>query len=232
MNGHSLLGVKLSEAQSYLVKSSDQVHMVVCDGFNVAADSSSASLTPLTSMSPSSSLPFPTANSSSSSSSTPVPPPVTLPKPVFNVQNATNGHTGSGADRTDFSGLNGNRFSRSSIPSTPTTTMNAQCNYDNLRDIEGATEDYTTVAQLNAANGNGVKPPPPPPTSSLPITDKNLMNNIMNKTSGSGFDPKSQSMFTANNNQNNQGSVRIYCLFFSYVFRNYGCSYRILRKLE
>ena len=34
MNGHSLLGVKLSEAQAYLVKSCDSVHMVVCDGFN------------------------------------------------------------------------------------------------------------------------------------------------------------------------------------------------------
>lgn len=34
VNGHSLLGVKLSEAQAYLVKSCDNVHMVVCDGFN------------------------------------------------------------------------------------------------------------------------------------------------------------------------------------------------------
>ncbi|RNA11372.1 scribble -like protein, partial [Brachionus plicatilis] len=34
VNGHSLLGVKLCEAQSYLVKSSEQIYMVVCDGFN------------------------------------------------------------------------------------------------------------------------------------------------------------------------------------------------------
>jgi hypothetical protein len=34
VNGHSLLGVKLSEAQSYLIKSSDYVHMIICDGFN------------------------------------------------------------------------------------------------------------------------------------------------------------------------------------------------------
>lgn len=204
MNGQSLLGVKLSEAQSYLVKSSDQVHMVVCDGFNVPAGT--LSLTPQTSISPSNSLPFPTTNSSSS---TPVVPPVTLPKPVLSHQHSSGTTNGHGGDRTDL--VNGSRFSsRTSVPSTPTTTLtSAQCNYDNLRDIEGVTDDYTTVAQLNSSNGNGCKPPPLP-SSSLPITDKSLMNNILNKTTAAAnsIDPKSQSMFTANNNQNNQAAVR------------------------
>lgn len=38
--------------------------------------------------------------------------------------------------------------------------------------------------------------------NSLPITDKNLMSNIMNKTNISINDPKSQSMFAHNNNLN------------------------------
>lgn len=35
VNGQSLLGVKLSEAQSYLIRPTYKVHMVICDGFNI-----------------------------------------------------------------------------------------------------------------------------------------------------------------------------------------------------
>lgn len=145
--------------------------MVVCDGFNVPATATttttnSAPLPPTTA----SNMPFPTSTSTTSI------PPVPLPKPQLNSLN-------NGGDRVDFSAANG-------VKRLPP----AQCNYDNLRDIEGSTDDYTTVEKITAATAsNGVRP-------SMPITDKSLMNNIMNK---SAADPKSQSMFASNTNQAN-----------------------------
>lgn len=201
------MGVKLSEAQSYLVKSSDYVHMVVCDGFNVTQNS----------------IPFPRLNATASSS---IPnydlneTPQFMPKSVVQP---LNGHLPG--DRIDYGGqqMNGQR-TKAPIP----TPQSAQCNYDNLRDID--TDDYlhstnlsnnitnnnntttTTNNNGNTNNGsnniNGTKASTPQQhSSSLPITDKSLMNNIMSK---SGGDPKSQSMFANTNNTPNVASVRIF----------------------
>jgi hypothetical protein len=102
------------------------------------------------------------------------------------------------------------------LPLTNTTTTS---NYDNLRNIDSDDSRLTSPDVINnyLFNGNSTPkmpnsqsftkpittPTPPPPTSltkpSLPITDKNIMNNIMNKCN---IDPKSQSMMTTETTNN------------------------------
>lgn len=150
VNGHSLLGVKLCEAQSYLVKSSDQVYMVVCDGFN--------HITPQNLLTP-----------------------IAQPFPV--------------STPTLAAGQNG--FAET--PKLSDTLLNGKsnghaCNYDNLRDIDN--EDLKTpeiptrlITPIMKSNNNSTQ-------QQNQLSDKSLMNNIMNKSHN---DSKSQSMFVNSN---------------------------------
>ncbi len=241
VNGHSLLGVKLSEAQSYLVKASDTVHMVICDGFEA----------PVTDSSNSSAI-----ESGINNKAAPFPRPpqngVVPPQP---------------AARTFYSSssLNGNK-TKPEVPEKPsklnlinTSATQSQSNYDNLRSIDdlsdqsqvaspvvgkdsvdasnkvatngkplpvhprtilptnASSEDQSSTEHSKAncisngtsngvnhstTNGNGVNKAAV--NTSLPITDKSLMNNIMNRVNMSlNNDPKSQSMFTTTTTNGN-----------------------------
>lgn len=216
VNGHSLLGVKLSEAQSYLVKSSEYVHMVVCDGFNVpppGVDPIPINDEPLPNTNNKNSLPFPR-----------VPPPqpparTILPEPTnghnktqnnscVNGNNQVNGHR----DSVDFA-KNNNTGAPLQTPNKLQIVSNSNCNYDNLRNIDSDDSRLTSPEPnqnylLNGtSNSNKIKSTPvnttptvnsvhQQVTSSLPLTDKNIMSNIMNKSNN--IDIKSQSMMTAN----------------------------------
>lgn len=99
---------------------------------------------------------------------------------------------------------------------------NSACNYDNLRDIETSSQCDSTgnnLSSLSSATSNDLflkskygatsngqiinnNNNQQAASTSLPITDKSLMNNIMNKSTAQN-DPKSQSMFTNNNNTTN-----------------------------
>lgn len=208
VNGHSLLGVKLSEAQSFLIKTSEIVHMVICDGFN--AESSPSVTTNSTPMAP-----FPRLNKSANG-------------------NGNNGSAGYDLTETPVL-LNGNLSKLNGAHNETLITPNpkrivshnnngnnvsSSCNYDNLHDMEPAGDETDnsqpmTRSQFYAnekakffANGNGngkvnnnttIPSTPINPIAqnqSVPITDKSLMNNILNKASLN--DSKSQSMFTPN----------------------------------
>jgi hypothetical protein len=100
----------------------------------------------------------------------------------------------------------------------PLPVSNASCNYDNLRSIDDTTGDEMSGAELTTVSSSAVmraqffrtqqqqngKTNSPTSNGSTPIqqqplNDKNLMNNILSKTS---LDHKSQSMFTPNNGSN------------------------------
>lgn len=222
MNGHSLLGVKLSEAQSYLVKSSDTVHMVICDGFNVAPPG--VEPIPLNIEEPNtinapSQLPFPR-----------VPPPAPPSRtmiPSTTERQSTNGHHSTNMTTPNGSYLNGNQYSngcqetiesikaKQNLTPTPPKQLhglsNSNCNYDNLRSIDSDEAHLTTPEPPQPKNlfpTNGIlnknKTPTNPSsvinstqqqvTASLPLTDKNIMSSIMNKSNNN--DIKSQSMMT------------------------------------
>jgi hypothetical protein len=63
-------------------------------------------------------------------------------------------------------------------------------------------------------NGNNIHSQQQTPC--LPITDKSLMNNIMNKTLSN--DPKSQSMFTNNNSNNTNNTLNNVRIIFITIF--------------
>ena len=97
VNGQSLLGVKLSEAQSYLIRSSELVHMVVCDGFNHLIDADTAAKlndhngpqpSTLARLNARTTTPTSTASTTTTAAATtpfpqPPPPPPTVPKPTL-----------------------------------------------------------------------------------------------------------------------------------------------------
>ena len=243
-----MLGVKLSEAQSYLVKSSEYVHMVICDGFNHMHNQNSLINENGVNVINGSTPKQPAINAS------PFPrPPAPLPPirqtnhlydtsngtPVLHTNGSakTNGHVN---DNVDFVSPS---VYKNKIPvpnKLPVAVSSSSCNYDNLRNIDSDDSRLTSPDTLNnyafnsnmsdktngklansisfsngTTNGtNGVHKPnnnnstpinnantvnniQQHTTSSLPITDKNLMSNIMNKSALN--DPKSQSMFTNNN---------------------------------
>jgi len=223
VNGHSLLGVKLSEAQSYLIKSSEYVHMVICDGFNAqsASDTKPASVKIEESFSNGKPI-----NGGLNSSPFPrVPPPQPPARQSINVHqnngtlngnHVSNGYLGPN-DNVDF-GSNGLQ-----VPNKLQILNSSNCNYDNLRSIDSDDSRLTSPDPVNSfIYNNGRTPTTNPPhalsaiqqhqTSSLPITDKNIMSNIMNKSNN--VDLKSQSMMTTNTNttpvplKNQSDSVR------------------------
>lgn len=234
-----MLGVKLSEAQSYLVKSSDLVNMVICDGFNHLISSETiTSLKGQTNITSTNSSPFPRP---------PVPtPPIRTTLNHLNEsinQNGNNGFhcTSDSSDAVNnIKGLNKN----SPTPISTSTDQNSSsiCNYDNLRSIDSddshlaspdRIKNSTSNNLINNNFSNNERPKMLNSTSltssingknganmtsvndnynqqqisNLPITDKSLMNNIMNKSLPN--DPKSQSMFTTNNNSNNINNVNV-----------------------
>lgn len=255
MNGHSLLGVKLSEAQSYLIKTSDYVHMVICDGFNVPLQQEqqqqqqqSSNGTPKPPLTASSSAPFPKP---------PPQPPArqftSLNNNLPKFESSSNGtstnsvNTSTTTTTTSTNNkLNGNHSEESPLatsgkkpqPAIPTklplTTSTSNCNYDNLRNIDSDESRLTSPEVVNnySFNGNNTnngnstskmtnsqsftksKPvtpasnPVPPSNATNSITDKSIMNNIMNKCNN--FDPKSQSMLTTTNTDSNGNSVRFF----------------------
>jgi len=213
VNGHSLLGVKLSEAQSYLIKSSEYVHMVICDGFNVPPPGVEPIPINKTeeSLPVKNSLPFPRVPP-------PQPPtrqmiPVPPKKPELNGVNGvhkTNGHQ----DAIDFA-----KKQQQIITNNPPQQQNSNCNYDNLRNIDSDDSRLTSPepSQAYLLNGSAalsnnnfnnkvkfISSNSPSVqnsvnqqvNSSLPLTDKNIMSNIMNKSNN--IDIKSQSMMTNN----------------------------------
>jgi len=221
VNGHSLLGVKLSEAQSYLIKSSETVHMVICDGFNVPPPG--VEPIPLNKIEepPKSSLPFPR-----------IPPP--QPPARQSIPASTNGHSTNG-----LNGIHKPNGHQDSIDSAKKAgnlqilSSSNNCNYDNLRNIDSDESRLTspepnqnyllngTPVGNNKFNNNIKSTPTNPPqvvnsvhqqvTTSLPLTDKNIMSNIMNKSNN--IDIKSQSMMTNTNTtpvavKNQSDSVR------------------------
>ena len=260
VNGQSLLGVKLSEAQSYLIKASDYVHMVICDGFNITPKNGQFTKSEVNNEI-SSNQQLTTSSNGISVSASPFPrlppqPPLRQSNNINNNSNSLydtpgnlnsfqltngipkiNGHYDSNinTDHPDF--VNNKHKAPGKLP----LSMSNNCNYDNLRNIDSDESRLTSPdvannyifntngnskmvnsVSFNASNGstlNGkLKSTPINSTSmlsnlqqqqnsSLPISDKNIMSNIMNKSLNPN-DPKSQSMFTANTNSNtNSNSV-------------------------
>jgi hypothetical protein len=138
--------------------------------------------------------------------------------------NDTNGHIKTNGHHTNNNHsseeITNNSINKQLIPNKlPLVTSTSNSNYDNLRNIDSDDSRLTSPEVVNnyLFNGNSTstlsatpkmptsqsyinniknnKPTPPlSSNSSQPITDKNIMNNIMNKCNN--FDPKSQSMLT------------------------------------
>ena len=206
----------MSEAQSYLIKSSEYVHMVICDGFN-AQGASDTKAAPQVKIEESLTNGKPTGGVNSSPFPR-VPPPQPPARQLINVHqnngtlngnHASNGYLGhfdanAPNDNVDF-GSNGLQ-----VPNKLQILNSSNCNYDNLRSIDSG--DDSRLTSPDAVNSfiynNGRTPTTNPAhalsaiqqhqTSSLPITDKNIMSNIMNKSNN--VDLKSQSMMTTNTN--------------------------------
>ena len=180
--------------------------MVICDGFNV----------PLQQLQANNSQNEQTTNNTNGIkvSSFPKPPPqpparTFIPAPIQPVeQNGNHKLNGNGLNHSDNS-----KKQPIIIPTKlPLTQSTSNCNYDNLRNIDSDDSRLTSPDVVNnylfnnstpvtvtpkmpssqSFTNNKVKPTPPPvnPTA---ITDKNIMNNIMNKCN---IDTKSQSMMT------------------------------------
>ena len=268
VNGHSLLGVKLSEAQSYLIKSSDYVCMVICDGFNVSKNANETSLHSET-----------LQQNGTSSSSLPFPRPPPVPAARQHITNGNGHHSnGNGNGVHNHNGYTDkdstvNNHTLAIPNKLPVATSSSSCNYDNLRSIDSDdshltspdviqnynfnstttttmtttssitpkmptsisfTQNTTNGTHLTTKNGNGNHNSTPinplnavnqihqQQANSLPITDKHLMSNIMNKSNNVSMgDPKSQSMFTHNNNNSNTPvapSIVSPILFASFFF--------------
>jgi hypothetical protein len=150
----------------------------------------------------------------------PAPPARTMIPHSTEQNQPTNGHhtSPSGPFLNGTHKSNGYQDKPSLTPTpTPTPTpprqlhglSNSHCNYDNLRSIDSDESHLTTPeppqtkpAFLLSNGSNKIKSTPANPspavqqqvTTSLPLTDKNIMSNIMNKSNGS--DIKSQSMMT------------------------------------
>ena len=204
--------------------------MVICDGFNAPTNTS----TPL--------APFPRLNSLQHTSNGMKPTYDLTETPVLlngtlSGKAVTNGHSAPpppvearkpSAKLQQINNNNNNNKNK----------HNNSCNYDNLRSIDSDECQQSSPTESNSAsnlraqffkNGsNGACKLPVPVsanstpvsnqstiTSSLPLTDKNLMLNIINRSSQQQ-DPKSQSMFTPTNgnsknnissNNNNNASI-------------------------
>ena len=218
-----MLGVKLSEAQSYLIKSTDSVHLVICDGFNKAppgVEPIPLSIDEPSSIKTSCQLPFPRVPP-------PAPPSRTLIPPITE-NSPRNGNQITNITTPNGSYLNGNQKengcqetidsikAKQNLTPTPPKQLhglsNSNCNYDNLRSIDSDESHLTTPEPPqpknyflpNGTTQNKNKTPnntssvtnsvQQQVTASLPLTDKNIMSSIMNKSSIS--DIKSQSMMT------------------------------------
>jgi hypothetical protein len=200
--------------------------MVICDGFNVPEQNGNTQ-TPVAPFPRLNNK----QNESSTPLSTPTHlthvPNGTTNKTTLNghIQNGVNLSYSSIRNTNNNNNIN-NINNNNVVNKTPKLELNSplsNCNYDNLRSVddEDDNDSENNLQNENNApklNGNGVSKnhaiknstpinnnnlPAQQQTSSLPLTDKNLMNNIMNKTINNNFDIKSQSMFHPNNNNNN-----------------------------
>ena len=208
--------------------------MVVCDGFNVPPPG--VEPIPLNDESilinsKPNSLPFPRVPP-------PQPPARTLipqSEPMNGHHTPTNGSHTNGIHKSnghqDTIDFVKNNNSTPQLPSKLQIVSNSNCNYDNLRNIDSDDSRLTSPEPVHnyIFNGksqthfhnNNIKSTPTNPasvvnsvnqqvTTSLPLTDKNIMSNIMNKTND--FDMKSQSMMTTNTTpvavKNTSDSVR------------------------
>ena len=138
--------------------------------------------------------------------------------------------------------LTNNSIKKQHIPNKlPLVTSTSSCNYDNLRNIDSDESRLTSPEAVNNYLFNGNSTPsltatPKMPTSqsytnninktkpttpllgnsAQPITDKNIMNNIMNKCNN--FDPKSQSMLTTTETHNSISVTPVKFQFFYFEF--------------
>ncbi len=184
--------------------------MVICDGFNVPPPG----VEPIPINKPEESIPA-AKNSLPFPRVPPPQPPArqmvpTLPRKP--EQNGVNGvHKSNGhQDTIDFA-----KKQQQIIANNSLLPPNNNCNYDNLRNIDSDDSRLTSPepsqayllngsAALNNFNSKLKSTPSNSPTiqnsvnsqvtSSLPITDKNIMSNIMKKSNN--IDNKSQSMMT------------------------------------
>jgi hypothetical protein len=151
-----------------------------------------------------------------------------------NEKSSNNGyHNGNGNVDTTDSTSNSFKINKAPPPPPPAKlalqVSSSSCNYDNLRSIDSDDSHITSPEPLNGNNHiiddksklsnsnsftnsnikNGVDTTTISVTqqqpSSMPITDKSIMNNIMNKTMAN--DSKSQSMFTNNSNNSNINTI-------------------------
>ena len=205
VNGQSLLGVKLSEAQSFLVKSSDSITMIVCDGFNVP-QANTITNTPM--------APFPRVNKPQASASCSFGDET----PILQNKTTLNGHIAQQSAGLSYSKLS-SKTPKLELNSPPFASSIG--NYDNLRNIDSDELNADSQSNAHSHNGNGhLKNLNSTPIASQTLTDKNLMSNILNSKSSplNHNDPKSQSMFQPNSSSNTPLSlVGFLFLFFFYL---------------
>jgi protein scribble len=216
VNGHSLLGVKLSEAQSYLIKSSDYVSMVICDGFNVAntplANTNETVYVNANGHHPN--------NNNISTSSLPFPRPPPVPLARQSISTTSNGksngngiHVNNNKDNLDSTKTKKQLPSKLpvAIPTTPTNTSSS-CNYDNLRNIDESDDSRLTspdiISNYNFINNTPNKLPVSQSFSNAnnytktPLNSSNNNNNNNNNTNSTPVNP----LNTINNIQHNQAN--------------------------
>lgn len=152
--------MKLSEAQSYLVKSSENVHMVICDGFNHLISSET-----ITSLKAQTSL----TSTSTLSNASPFPrPPVPIP-PARSTINNNHLNDSNSNQNGNYNGCHNGNFASDNIdningsknkPPTPTINLTLQnssssCNYDNLRSIDSDDSHLPSPDQIkNSTSSN------------------------------------------------------------------------------
>lgn len=171
--------------------------MVVCDGFNVPPPGVEIASTNDDSMNKQpNSLPFPR-----------VPPPQPPARQSIPNLNGHNGNFSNGNHKSN--GLHDDLDSSIQAQSKLQITSSSNCNYDNLRSIDSddsrltspepsqcysfnATPNNFKINQTPTNKPAAVNAVQQQITSSLPLTDKNIMSNIMNKSNN--IDIKSQSM--------------------------------------